>query len=154
MGPKSKEAPKTVEPAVGAKFAYVLVGQRSSPLKIMINLNCIVQILLDSIKSQLIRKIDEKIALMKNATLVQEVATATGQPNSNGGAEVPTSEQNEEIIQKLLEFQKTIQNDNGELDLLDTTGKIALGCNQVSYRFENVSRRSPEFKMQYVSMLF
>ena len=135
MGPKAKEA-KTVEPTVGAKFAYVSIGQRSAPLKIMVNLNCIVQILLDATKSQLIKKIEDKITTIKNVVLAQEVAAATGQTNANNtsGADPATPDKNEEIIQKLTEFQQIIQNDTGNLDLLDATGKVALGCNQV--RFE------------------
>ncbi len=119
MGPKAKAEAK-VE-VVGAKFAYVCAGQRSSLSKVMLNLNCNVEILLDAAKAQLHKRIEERIVLLKEAPVVAEngVAPPEGEVSKNSL-----------MIQKLIEFQHSIQTDVGLIDLVDASGNPT-GCNQV-----------------------
>jgi hypothetical protein len=120
MGPKAKDSTVSVPSSrdvVGAKFAYVAVGQRSNLCKIMVNLNCNLEILLDSAKSQLLKKLEERIAVLKGE-------------NNTDGEGVGVSNQ-DAVVQKLLEFQALIQNDVGNIDLIDANGNPS-GCNQVT----------------------
>ena len=118
MGPKKdqKEPPKEI---TGAKFAYISVGQRSSPCVLTVNLNCNVEILLDMAKKQLIKKLEEKINALKAIPLESGALPSEADPSPH-----------EEVIKKLMEFQAAIGNDAGEIDLFDSSG-AAIGCNQV-----------------------
>lgn len=126
MGPK-KEV-RDIEPDNGAKFADILVGQRSNPIKITVNLNCNVQILLDAAKKEAHRKLEEKVQAMKIAISTEHAAaTLNGTQGSPADGEA-TAHPNEEIIQKLVAFQTSIKSDNGQIDLVKDG--VASGCNQ------------------------
>ena len=121
MGPKKDAKDELKEQASGAKFAYIIVGQRSNLCKHTVNLNCNIEILLDYSKKALLKKLEERITSLKTASV----------PDANVAADTPAVNPNDSIIQKLQEFQSYITNDTGDIDLLNTTG-APVGCNLVS----------------------
>jgi hypothetical protein len=128
MGPKKEVKEAELESTrSGARFADVLVGQRSNPIKITVNLNCNVEILLDAAKKEVHKRLEEKIQLLKAAIINENAATALSgtQATQDGDA---AAHPNEAIIQKLSEFQAAIKSDNGRIDLIKEG--VATGCNQ------------------------
>ena len=119
MGPKKDAKDENKEPAIGAKFAYIVVGQRSNLCKHTVNLNCNIEILLDYSKKALLKKLEERITALKAANVVE-----------GNAAEAPVNP-NDSAIQKLIEFQSYITNDSGDIDLLNSAG-APVGCNLVS----------------------
>ena len=96
--------------------------------RILLKLNCNVEILLDAAKKEVHKKLEEKVQALKLA-IINENATAalsgTQQTSQDGE---PPAHPNEAIIQKLVEFQTSIKGDNGLIDLIKE-GE-ATGCNQ------------------------
>ena len=125
MGPKKDAKETPTDSGAGAKFADILVGQRSIPCKLRVNLNCNVEILLDAVKKEMVKKLDERINALRSVIESDQVV------GSESGGSPSDVHPNNDIISKLMHFQSQIKNECGNMDLL--LNGAAVGCNTVRF---------------------
>eukprot|EP01036_Dinobryon_divergens_P008343 gene8343-11141_t len=113
MGPKPVADPKKarrgsksdISPLVlGAKIAWICIGPLHKPLKMVVNLNCPIDILLDYIRWTLSKKLEDEIASLKNE-LESETQNLIDSDNVQTQNFQSTPSENELILGKLTEIQ-------------------------------------------------
>jgi len=119
-----------VQSIVGAKFAWITAGQLSNPIKIIVNLNCPVDILLDYIRREMLIRVEELIVSTKEKITV-DASHADGSTGERVGSPNHDSGDIQTIFMKLSELQSTLSGEGVLLDLNDPTG-ICANCSEVS----------------------
>lgn len=118
MGPKTvavtKELCKTTRDGQSVKFIYVVIGSKSDPIKLTVNCNCRMDILLDSVRIKLSKLIHDKIQHIKAA------AAANTEPTSDSDATGAAINKNSDsMISDLTKLYATLSDTSLTVDLLD-----------------------------------
>jgi len=144
MPPPAKAAPKKRQQSIsgapqimGAKFSWVVAGPTARPIKVMVNLNCPVDIMLDYVKRQLLRKIDDEIATLK-ALVAQENPEGFETQTLSRPASAPEGQGLDSLalLNKLVDLQGILIFDSVILDFMDPGG-INAGAPEVKFNMKN-----------------
>jgi hypothetical protein len=157
VDPKKAGAAETViVPIEGAKFIYIVCGSKESDLKVTANINCRVDIVLDYVRSDVLKTAAAKIAELKalginapNAnihskpgspkTTSRPISSTShpaiarpGSPTQNGAPPDPNTLLLEEKLTRLLALQSTLTGSPvSHLDLNEDGGP-PMNCKTVS----------------------
>lgn len=130
MPPKTVPKAKAVSADfVGAKFCTLAIGESSDPIKVKVNLNCALDVVLDCARKGLIFGVDSKI---RDANV--RIEELSGLKVDEADAE-PANEVEKGklalVVKQLLEFKQLLEKTNvSKLELYDEGGAI-LNCQQV-----------------------
>ena len=127
---KGKGKVVDVQSIVGAKFAWVTAGQLSNPIKIIVNLNCPVDILLDFIRREMLARVEALIVSTKERISL-ETPHPEGPTGDRGGTPNHDNSDIQTLFTKLSELQSTLSGEGVALDLNDPTG-VCANCSEVS----------------------
>lgn len=101
---------------MGAKIAWITIGSKDiKQLKVVINLNCPLDILLDYARRDLLKKIEMEIITLKDGHLQEPNIDSTKQQTQN-------EEDLSPLLNKLIETQEILFNNTDTFDLCDSTG--------------------------------
>jgi hypothetical protein len=104
----------------GARWMYVIAGAGDTPIKIMCNLNCEVQIILGHVKTAVLKGMAAKVA-EENVKLKE------------GALDETETNDCKTLVDKLVELRAALESVSVEgLDLMDSTGALQQ-CHAVTY---------------------
>jgi hypothetical protein len=142
MGPKGKsKSEPVVEPVLeGARFATIELGLAEDSCKVLVNLNCRLDIILDACRNHLLKQLVEKINVMKSDHAMGVTIDAAA------------AETISEKIQKLSEFPSKLQMSQvSDLELQDYSAGTLVSCKSVSgYYFHTSIRFLSELIARYL----
>ena len=145
MAPKIASKPKGKHSidalsAPGAKLAWLTLGPVSKPLKLIVNLNCPIDILLDFAKREFLKKIEEEICDLKSLVQISSSEDGVSQqvsPLGRSGMNSPSTEtlldqgsETKLVLSKYSEILSSLAADGSILDLADQSG-TCLNCFEV-----------------------
>jgi hypothetical protein len=120
---------------VGAKFCSLSVGDPNDPVKVKVNLNCALDIVLDYARKGLISGVDAKI---KEVNLrIEELAAMKFEEGEEEAVNANEVERGKLglVVKQLQEFKQLLDCSNvSKLELYDEGG-AAMNCQQVTFLF-------------------
>jgi hypothetical protein len=151
--PKKGTTETVAAPVEGAKFANVLCGSKDSDIKLLVNINCRLDILLDYIRTEFLKSTNTKITELKalgiNPPAVPGMHSKPGSPKStaritSANTARPASPGNvsadpnivllEERMSRLCTLQSSLTSTSVTTLDLSEEGGANLNCKTVSIR--------------------